>query len=73
MNCNVEEWKTSVKKYILIFDLGGIFDLPLLSIDEGVFGFKFQPIIDDTHLNGQNFDNAGAIWSFCEVGKTVVI
>jgi L1 cell adhesion molecule like protein len=42
---------------VLIFDLGGgTFDVSLLSIDDGVFEVKATA--GDTHLGGEDFDNA---------------
>ena len=44
------------ERNVLIFDLGGgIFDVSMLTIDEGVFDVK--AIAGDTHLGGQDFDN----------------
>jgi len=45
------------EKNVLIFDLGGgTFDVSLLTIDEGVFEVKATA--GDTHLGGEDFDNA---------------
>merc|ERR1719379_3160983 len=45
------------EKNVLIFDLGGgTFDVSLLTIDEGVFAVKATA--GDTHLGGEDFDNA---------------
>jgi len=42
---------------VLIFDLGGgTFDVSLLTIDEGVF--EVMATAGDTHLGGEDFDNA---------------
>ena len=42
---------------VLIFDLGGgTFDVSLLSIDGGIFEVKATA--GDTHLGGEDFDNA---------------
>merc|ERR1711944_272287 len=44
------------EKNVLIFDLGGgTFDVPILSIDDGVFEVKSTA--GDTHLGGEDFDN----------------
>jgi len=44
-----------VKKNVLIFDLGGTFDVSLLTIDDGIFEVKATA--GDTHLGGEDFDN----------------
>ena len=44
------------ERNILIFDLGGgTFDVPLLTIEEGIFEVKATA--GDTHLGGEDFDN----------------
>merc|ERR1711977_252926 len=49
--------KSQKEKMVLIFDLGGgTFDVPLLSITGGVFAVKATA--GDTHLGGEDFDNA---------------
>ncbi|KAK4050518.1 Heat shock protein ssb1 [Microbotryomycetes sp. JL221] len=49
--------KTKKEKLVLIFDLGGgTFDVSLLSINGGVFAVKATA--GDTHLGGEDFDNA---------------
>lgn len=48
--------KSSGRKKILIFDLGGgTFDVSLLSIEEGTF--EVEATAGDTHLGGEDFDN----------------
>jgi L1 cell adhesion molecule like protein len=45
------------ERLVLIFDLGGgTFDVSLLSIDDGIFEVKATA--GDTHLGGEDFDNA---------------
>ena len=56
--------KLSVKKLILIFDLGDTFAVPLLSIDECAFSFKVQT---DCRQSGQNFDNAWCFSTSCDL------
>ncbi|OEL16239.1 Heat shock cognate 70 kDa protein 2 [Dichanthelium oligosanthes] len=47
---------TSVcEKNVLIFDLGGAFDVSLLTIEEGIFEVKVTA--GETHLGGEDFDN----------------
>ena len=47
----------SGEKNVLIYDLGGgTFDVSLLTIDDGVFEVKATA--GDTHLGGEDFDNA---------------
>lgn len=49
--------KSKKEKLVLIFDLGGgTFDVSLLSITGGVFAVKATA--GDTHLGGEDFDNA---------------
>uniref|UniRef100_J3LU81 Uncharacterized protein n=1 Tax=Oryza brachyantha TaxID=4533 RepID=J3LU81_ORYBR len=43
------------EKNVLIFDLGGTFDVSLLTIEEGIFEVKATT--GDTHLGGEDFDN----------------
>jgi hypothetical protein len=46
-----------VKSEVLIFDLGGgTFDVSLLSIEDGIF--TVRATAGDTHLGGEDFDNA---------------
>jgi molecular chaperone DnaK (HSP70) len=48
--------KVSGERNVLIFDLGGgIFDVSLLTIEEGIFEVKATA--GDTHLGGEDFDN----------------
>ena len=52
---------------VLIFDLGGgTFDVSLLTIEDGVFEVKATA--GDTHLGGEDFDNA-MVMHFCEEFK----
>ena len=49
--------KSVGEKNVLIFDLGGgTFDVSLLTIEEGIFEVKATA--GDTHLGGEDFDNA---------------
>ncbi|EST09394.1 Heat shock protein 70 family [Kalmanozyma brasiliensis GHG001] len=49
--------KSSTEKNVLIYDLGGgTFDVSLLNITGGVFAVKATA--GDTHLGGEDFDNA---------------
>jgi heat shock protein 1/8 len=49
--------KSKKEKLVLIFDLGGgTFDVSLLAITGGVFAVKATA--GDTHLGGEDFDNA---------------
>ncbi|XP_078150664.1 heat shock cognate 70 kDa protein-like [Carex rostrata] len=53
---DTNEVNSSVKKNLLIFDLGGgTFDVSLLSISNGVIEVKATA--GDTHLGGEDFDN----------------
>merc|ERR1719472_337584 len=55
------------EKNVLIFDLGGgTFDVSLLTIDDGVFEVKATA--GDTHLGGEDFDNA-LVDHFCKEFK----
>ena len=46
-----------MKSEVLIFDLGGgTFDVSLLSIEDGIF--TVRATAGDTHLGGEDFDNA---------------
>merc|ERR1719399_1863051 len=48
--------QSSSERNVLIFDLGGgTFDVPLLTIEEGIFEVKATA--GDTHLGGEDFDN----------------
>lgn len=54
---NAQEKKDKKERTVLIFDLGGgTFDVSLLSITGGVFAVKATA--GDTHLGGEDFDNA---------------
>ncbi|KAJ1916238.1 Hsp70 chaperone [Mycoemilia scoparia] len=49
--------KAAGERNVLIFDLGGgTFDVSLLSIEDGIFEVKATA--GDTHLGGEDFDNA---------------
>jgi len=53
---------------ILIFDLGGgTFDVSILTLEEGVFEVKATN--GDTHLGGEDFDNALVDWCIKEFKK----
>jgi len=55
------------ERNVLIFDLGGgTFDVSLLTIDDGVFEVKATA--GDTHLGGEDFDNA-LVDHFCKEFK----
>merc|ERR1719333_1566167 len=59
--------KTQGERNVLIFDLGGgTFDVSLLTIDDGVFEVKATA--GDTHLGGEDFDNA-LVDHFCKEFK----
>ena len=45
--------KVSGKRNVLIFDLGGTFNVSLLTIDEGIS----KATAGDTYLGGEDFDN----------------
>lgn len=48
--------KVGVERNVLIFDFGGgIFDVFILSIEEGIFEVKF--IVGNIYLGGEDFDN----------------
>ena len=54
------------KSNVLIFDLGGgTFDVSILSMEGGVFAVKATG--GDTHLGGEDFDNAIMEWALKEV------
>ena len=56
------EKKTNGEKNVLIFDCGGgTHDLSVLTLDDGVFEVKATA--GDTHLGGEDFDNA--VVDFC--------
>ncbi|KAJ7219114.1 heat shock protein 70 family [Mycena pura] len=53
----LDRHSTKAEKNVLIFDLGGgTFDVSLLNISGGVFAVKATA--GDTHLGGEDFDNA---------------
>merc|ERR1712012_1057538 len=52
----LDKKKGSAESNVLIFDLGGgPFDVPILTIEEGIFEVKSSA--GDTHLGGEDFDN----------------
>merc|ERR1719456_2075720 len=54
------------KSNVLIFDLGGgTFDVSVLSMEGGVFAVKATG--GDTHLGGEDFDNAVVEWAHKQV------
>jgi L1 cell adhesion molecule like protein len=54
------------KANVLIFDLGGgTFDVSVLSMESGVFTVKATG--GDTHLGGEDFDNALVDWALKEI------
>lgn len=54
------------KSNVLIFDLGGgTFDVSILSMEGGVFSVKATG--GDTHLGGEDFDNALIEWAMKEI------
>merc|ERR1719252_415890 len=58
------------KANVLIFDLGGgTFDVSILSMEGGVFAVKATG--GDTHLGGEDFDNAIVDWCLKEVESKV--
>lgn len=57
LDAEKSEESSAAEKNVLIFDLGGgTFDVSLLSIQNGVF--KVKATAGDTHLGGEDFDNA---------------
>ena len=58
----LDNWSMLIaKRNVLVFDLGGgTFDVSLLTIDEGGT-FEVKAVSGDTHLRGQDFDNAMVI------------
>jgi len=62
-----EQKENDEERNVLIFDLGGgTFDVSLLTIDDGVFEVKATA--GDTHLGGEDFDNA-LVDHFCKEFK----
>lgn len=54
------------KPNVVIFDLGGgTFDVSVLSMEGGVFAVKATG--GDTHLGGEDFDNATVEWCFKQI------
>eukprot|EP00796_Vickermania_ingenoplastis_P004594 gene4594-biopygen3096 len=58
--------KGEEERNVLIFDLGGTFDVTLLTIDGGIFEVKATN--GDTHLGGEDFDNR-LVNFFCDEFK----
>lgn len=55
-----------IKSNVVIFDLGGgTFDVSVLTMDSGVFEVKATG--GDTHLGGEDFDNAVVDWCFTQI------
>lgn len=62
------EKKTDGEKNVLIFDCGGgTHDLSILTLDDGIFEVKATA--GDTHLGGEDFDNAVVDWCVAEFKK----
>lgn len=60
--------KSTGEKNVLIFDCGGgTHDLSILTLDDGVFEVKATA--GDTHLGGEDFDNALVDWCVGEFKK----
>ena len=60
--------KTAGEQNVLIFDCGGgTHDLSVLTLDDGVFEVKATA--GDTHLGGEDFDNAMVDWCVAEFKK----
>ena len=60
--------KTNAEQNVLIFDCGGgTHDLSILTLDDGVFEVKATA--GDTHLGGEDFDNAMVDWCVSEFKK----
>ena len=60
--------KTTGEQNVLIFDCGGgTHDLSVLTLDDGVFEVKATA--GDTHLGGEDFDNAMVDWCVAEFKK----
>jgi len=61
-----KEQKENEKNNVVIYDLGGgTFDVSVLTMDSGVFEVKATG--GDTHLGGEDFDNAIVEWCFQEM------
>ena len=64
------ENKDAGKKNVVIFDLGGgTFDVSVLAMDSGVFEVKATG--GDTHLGGEDFDNAVLKWCMEQIKSKV--
>ena len=64
--------KTNGEQNVLIFDCGGgTHDLSILTLDDGVFEVKATA--GDTHLGGEDFDNAMVDWCVAEFKKKTKI
>ena len=60
--------KANAEQNVLIFDCGGgTHDLSILTLDDGVFEVKATA--GDTHLGGEDFDNAMVDWCVSEFKK----
>jgi len=60
--------KTGGEQNVLIFDCGGgTHDLSILTLDDGIFEVKATA--GDTHLGGEDFDNAVVDWCISEFKK----
>lgn len=60
--------KTGGEQNVLIFDCGGgTHDLSVLTLDDGIFEVKATA--GDTHLGGEDFDNAVVDWCVAEFKK----
>ena len=64
--------KSNGEQNVLIFDCGGgTHDLSILTLDDGVFEVKATA--GDTHLGGEDFDNAMVDWCSAEFKKKTKI
>ena len=64
--------KSNGEQNVLIFDCGGgTHDLSILTLDDGVFEVKATA--GDTHLGGEDFDNAVVDWCSAEFKKKTKI
>jgi L1 cell adhesion molecule like protein len=64
--------KANGEQNVLIFDCGGgTHDLSILTLDDGVFEVKATA--GDTHLGGEDFDNAMVDWCVAEFKKKTKI
>lgn len=68
--CRLQAVEPGTKSTVLIFDLGGgTFDVSLLSIEDGIF--TVLATAGDTHLGGEDFDNAMVDWVSQDFQKKV--